>query len=121
MIEARGLVKRYGSTTAVDNLSFDVRCCCGSSGAVPGWLKWPRSTGRFLRCALGGPEARGQSPICWPPARPGLVGRWGRRIGLAAYVACSACGRWADAGPGGRFLAWVACGVTGVTDRGNTR
>ena len=24
MIEARGLVKRYGSTTAVDNLSFDV-------------------------------------------------------------------------------------------------
>ncbi len=25
MIEARGLVKRYGPTTAVDNLSFDVR------------------------------------------------------------------------------------------------
>jgi len=25
----------------------------------------------------------------------------GRRIGLAAYVACSACGRLADAGPGG--------------------
>ena len=25
MIEARGLVKRYGSTTAMDNLSFDVR------------------------------------------------------------------------------------------------
>jgi ABC-2 type transport system ATP-binding protein len=25
MIEARGLVKRYGSTTAVDDLSFDVR------------------------------------------------------------------------------------------------
>jgi len=24
MIEARGLVKRYGATTAVDNLSFDV-------------------------------------------------------------------------------------------------
>ena len=24
MIEARGLVKRYGSTIAVDNLSFDV-------------------------------------------------------------------------------------------------
>ena len=25
MIEARGLVKRYGSTTAVDNLTFDVQ------------------------------------------------------------------------------------------------
>ena len=25
MIEARGLVKRYGPTTAADNLSFDVR------------------------------------------------------------------------------------------------
>src|SRR5262249_37303828 len=38
------------------------------------------------------------------------VGRWGgRRVGLAAYVACSACGRLADAGPGGGFLAWVAC------------
>jgi hypothetical protein len=39
--------------------------------------------------------------LCWPAARPGLVGRWGRRIGLAAYVACSACGRLADAGPDG--------------------
>src|ERR1700750_3375657 len=33
MIEARGLVKRYGSTTAVDNLSFDVR-----PGTVTGFL-----------------------------------------------------------------------------------
>jgi ABC-2 type transport system ATP-binding protein len=33
MIEARGLVKRYGSTTAVDHLSFDVR-----PGTVTGFL-----------------------------------------------------------------------------------
>jgi len=33
MIEARGLVKRYGSTTAVDNLSFDVQ-----PGTVTGFL-----------------------------------------------------------------------------------
>ena len=33
MIEARGLVKRYGSTTAVDHLSFDVR-----PGKVTGFL-----------------------------------------------------------------------------------
>ena len=28
------------------------------------------------RRALAGAEARGQSPNCGPPARPGLVGRW---------------------------------------------
>jgi len=33
MIEARGLVKRYGPATAVDNLSFDVR-----PGTVTGFL-----------------------------------------------------------------------------------
>jgi ABC-2 type transport system ATP-binding protein len=33
MIEARGLVKRYGSTTAVDDLSFSVR-----PGLVTGFL-----------------------------------------------------------------------------------
>ena len=33
MIEARGLVKRYGSTTAVDKLSFDVQ-----PGTVTGFL-----------------------------------------------------------------------------------
>src|SRR5215471_18436922 len=44
--------------------------------------------GRALSWARAcGPGARGQSPSCWPPARPGRVGRWGRRIGLAAYVA----------------------------------
>ena len=38
-------------------------------------------------------------PVCQQagPGRP--LG--GRRVGLAAYVACSACGRSADAGPGG--------------------
>ena len=33
MIEARGLVKHYGSTTAVDHLSFDVQ-----PGTVTGFL-----------------------------------------------------------------------------------
>jgi len=33
MIEARGLVKRYGPTTAVDSLSLDVR-----PGTVTGFL-----------------------------------------------------------------------------------
>jgi hypothetical protein len=43
---------------------------------LPGWLKWPRRAGRLLGRALVGAEARGQSPLCWPPAGPGLVGRW---------------------------------------------
>ena len=33
MIEAGGLLKRYGSTTALDNLSFDVQ-----PGTVTGFL-----------------------------------------------------------------------------------
>jgi ABC-2 type transport system ATP-binding protein len=46
MIEARGLVKRYGPTTAVDNLSFDVR-----PGTVTGFLG-PKGAG-VLTLALG--------------------------------------------------------------------
>jgi hypothetical protein len=44
-------------------------------GAVPGWLKRPRWAGRFLGRALAGVGARCQSPLCWPPAGPGPVGR----------------------------------------------
>jgi len=49
MIEARGLVKRYGSTTAVDNLSFDVR-----PGTVTGFLG-PNGAGKSttMRMMLG--------------------------------------------------------------------
>jgi ABC-2 type transport system ATP-binding protein len=49
MIEARGLVKRYGSTTAVDNLSFDVR-----PGTVTGFLG-PNGAGKSttMRMILG--------------------------------------------------------------------
>src|ERR1700728_2673125 len=49
MIEARGLVKRYGSTTAVDNLSFDVR-----PGQVTGFLG-PNGAGKTttMRMILG--------------------------------------------------------------------
>src|SRR5258708_3373206 len=49
MIEARGLVKRYGSTTAVDNLSFDVL-----PGMVTGFLG-PNGAGKSttMRMILG--------------------------------------------------------------------
>jgi ABC-2 type transport system ATP-binding protein len=49
MIEARGLVKRYGSTTAVDNLSFDVQ-----RGTVTGFLG-PNGAGKSttMRMILG--------------------------------------------------------------------
>ncbi len=49
MIEARGLVKRYGSTTAVDHLSFDVR-----PGTVTGFLG-PNGAGKSttMRMMLG--------------------------------------------------------------------
>src|SRR5215469_14327545 len=58
-------------------------CCCGSGGAVPRWLTWPRWAGRFLGRALVGAEARGRSPLCWPPAGPGRP-LGGGRVGLAA-------------------------------------
>src|ERR1700727_3864175 len=49
MIEARGLVKRYRSTLAVDNLSFDVR-----PGVVTGFLG-PNGSGKSttMRLMLG--------------------------------------------------------------------
>jgi ABC-2 type transport system ATP-binding protein len=49
MIQARGLVKRYGSTTAVDDLSFDVR-----PGTVTGFLG-PNGAGKSttMRMMLG--------------------------------------------------------------------
>src|SRR5579862_408953 len=49
MIEARGLAKRYGPTTAVDNLSFDVR-----PGTVTGFLG-PNGAGKSttMRMILG--------------------------------------------------------------------
>jgi len=49
MIEAGGLVKRYGSTTAVDNLSFDVQ-----PGTVTGFLG-PNGAGKptTMRMILG--------------------------------------------------------------------
>jgi len=47
MIEARGLVKHYRSTPAMDNLSFDVR-----PGMVTGFLG-PNGTGTAATCAAG--------------------------------------------------------------------
>jgi ABC-type Na+ transport system ATPase subunit NatA len=60
MIEARGLVKRYGSTTAVDNLSFDVR-----PGTVTGFLG-PNGAGFVLLCLY---TAVALAAGCWAPAR----------------------------------------------------
>jgi len=54
---------------------------------LPGWLTWPRWAGRFLGRPLAGAEAPGRSPWCWPPAGPGLVGRWGQ-----ADRPCGICG-----------------------------
>jgi len=48
MIEARGLVKRYGSTTAVDNLSFDV--CPGTVTGFLGPNGAPRASGGSATC-----------------------------------------------------------------------
>jgi ABC-2 type transport system ATP-binding protein len=54
MIEARGLVKRYGHTTAVDHLSFDVR-----PGTVTGFLG-PNGAGKSttmrMICGLDRPD-----------------------------------------------------------------
>jgi ABC-2 type transport system ATP-binding protein len=66
MIEARGLTKRYGSTVAVDALSFDVR-----PGAVTGFLG-PNGSGKSttmrLIMGLDAPDA-GQARIGGRPYR----------------------------------------------------
>jgi len=113
MIEARGLVKRYGSTTAVDNLSFDVR-----PGTVTGFLG-PNGAGKSttMRIILGldRPDAgtarvNGTSyhELRWPLREVGVIHqRWaamsasdrasfdptndsyaGLAIGLSASSAC---------------------------------
>jgi ABC-2 type transport system ATP-binding protein len=78
MIEARGLVKRYGSTTAVDNLSFDVR-----PGAVTGFLG-PNGAGKSttMRMIIGldRPDAgtarvngQGYHELRWPLREVGAL------------------------------------------------
>jgi ABC-2 type transport system ATP-binding protein len=78
MIEARGLVKRYGSTTAVDHLSFDVR-----PGMVTGFLG-PNGAGKSttMRMILGldrpdGGTARingqGYHELRWPLREVGAL------------------------------------------------
>jgi ABC-2 type transport system ATP-binding protein len=78
MIEARGPVKRYGTTTAVDHLSFDVR-----PGEVTGFLG-PNGAGKTttMRMILGPdrPDAgvarvNGQSyhDVHWPLREVGAL------------------------------------------------
>jgi hypothetical protein len=98
------------------------RCCCGSGGAGPGWLKWPRWAGRFLGRALVGAEARGQSLLCWPAAGPGLVGRWGpadRPCGICGLLSLWPLGRCRA----GRVIPSVGGvpGLPALPTEGNTR
>src|SRR5260370_16520331 len=71
MIEARGLVKRYGPTTAVDNLSFDVR-----PGTWTGFLA-PNGAGKSTTTRMfPGPDRPdagtppGNATNSHPPRRP---------------------------------------------------
>jgi len=78
MIEARGLVKHYGSTTAVDHLSFDVR-----PGTVTGFLG-PNGAGKSttMRMILGldRPDdgvarinGKDYHELCWPMREVGAL------------------------------------------------
>jgi ABC-2 type transport system ATP-binding protein len=78
MIEARGLVKHYGSTIAVDNLSFDVR-----PGTVTGFLG-PNGAGKSttmrMILGLGRPDAgqvringQGYRDLRWPLREVGAL------------------------------------------------
>jgi ABC-2 type transport system ATP-binding protein len=99
MIEARGLVKRYGPTTAVDNLSFDVQ-----PGTVTGFLG-PNGAGKSttMRMILGldRPDAgtvriggRDFRDMRWPlrEAKAFHPGR-SARAHLTALAASNAIGR----------------------------
>src|SRR5262245_52672128 len=60
------------------------RCCCGSGGAVPGWLTWPRWAGAFLLGARLWVLRHVAGRLCvGPPAGPGRP-LGGGRIGLGA-------------------------------------
>ena len=48
-----------------------------------GLLLWAVISAALLTAALAGAEARGRSPLCWPPAGPGRP-LGGGRIGLGA-------------------------------------
>jgi ABC-2 type transport system ATP-binding protein len=119
MIEARGLVKRYGATLAVDRLSFDVR-----AGMVTGFLG-PNGSGKSttMRMILGldAPDAgavriggRRYRDLAWPLREVGAVleanafhpGRSARAhlLGLAASNAI------------GRSRVEEMLGIVGLTD-----
>ena len=100
MIEAHGLVKRYGSTTAVDDLSFSIR-----PGLVTGFLG-PNGAGKStsLRVLLGlDPPTSGNRPLIDGkryrdlPATPATYGWGADRRGapnpgprtVAASIICS--------------------------------
>jgi ABC-2 type transport system ATP-binding protein len=105
MIEARGLVKRYGATVAVDRLSFDVR-----PGTVTGFLG-PNGSGKSttMRLVLGldAPDAGGvridgrcYRDLAWPLREVGALLEAGAfhpgrsaRAHLAALAASNGIGR----------------------------
>ena len=84
MIEVRGLSKRYGSTVAVDGLSFDVR-----PGVVTGFLG-PNGSGKSttMRLILGldRPDAGQVADRRAPLPGAGLAAARGRRAAGGAGV-----------------------------------
>ena len=111
MIEARGLTKRYGATTAVDGLSFDVR-----PGAVTGFLG-PNGAGKSttMRMVLGldrpdrGTATIGGKPYAELGAR---CRRWAR---------CSTPSALHPSRSARDHLRWLAAAATAPGSRGSTR
>ena len=117
MIEARGLTKRYGSTLAVDNLSFSVE-----PGKVTGFLG-PNGAGKTttMRLILGpGPADRRHGDRRRAAVRRGWRTRcarsarcWTRRRCTAAAAPTTTCCAWPrpTTCPGGgsaRCSSWSA-------------
>ena len=142
MIEARGLTKHYGDTTAVSDLSFDVRPGQvtgflgpngsgksttmrhdhgpGSPRRRPGHLERPR----LPRSALAAPRGRGacsRPRPSIPAAVPSITsGRWPRPTTSPAPGSPPSSTRWAwrrwpASGPGSSRWAWASgSGIAGA-------
>jgi ABC-2 type transport system ATP-binding protein len=86
MIEACGLVKRYGSTMAVNDLSFSIR-----AGLVTGFLG-PNGAGKPVT-ELRHSFPAGKRPLCSGPPDRSPAGRRLRAAGLRVRAA-NVAGLW---------------------------